>query len=118
MPRHKDIHFRLPRSVWGKWVQVMPGHGRRTEFLRQAVGVAIRLAPDREQLKLTELEALKEIIDEQLDQSDRLGPKRIDLLGLHKQIEEGKGTGSENHRGDEEDSVEEKWYENERYPKG
>ncbi len=67
MPRHKDIHFRLPRSVWGKWVQVMPGHGRRTEFLRQAVGIAIRLAPDREQLKLTELEALKEIIDEQLD---------------------------------------------------
>lgn len=108
MPKHKDIHFRLPRAVWGKWVQAMPYPGQRTDFLRQAVGVAIRFAPDRDQLKQVELTALKEVIDEQSDQSDRLGTKRTDLPDLLKQIKEGKGASSEDHRGDEEDSKEDK----------
>ena len=79
----KEVHFRLPLAVWELWVQVMPGYGERTAFIRQAVSLAIRTAKWRDEYSGRTTEAIKELLDGTPKQDYRQGSKRSDARRLH-----------------------------------
>ena len=80
MNRFKEVHFRIPKAVWTQWVQSMPAHGQRTAFLQRAIGVAIRLKPERDGMDNLHDKYIEEVVKNgQIDFSNRPSSERNDF---------------------------------------
>ncbi len=91
----KEIHFRVPKEMWDRFVAVLPGNGERTTFLRRAVGVAIDWGARLEEVRKGIDNHLKEVIeDEKIDRSDWEIPVGVGLEHIPHPLGGRKKTGS------------------------
>src|SRR4030042_2519357 len=115
----KEIHFKLPQTMWERFVQTYPETGARASFLRKAIGVAIECGEEKRRMDDMIEQKIRRLIDGgngEIERGGRVGSERDDIggVGWPALKRERKSTedinGDEGSGGDEEDKWSEKEY--------